>query len=153
DSPPITRDEAVHDFVARWAAVGMTCEPKDPLFRRPCAGFHPQVYAHAHADALDRKRINPLAHFIRSGRPQGPWKHDVISPFAPRPAAVPREFPATAMHVHFHYPELAEDFIRKLAVNGSPCDLLLSTDEAGKARMLRRTMSQYRRGKVQIRVL
>src|SRR5262249_39539685 len=61
--------------------------------------------------------------------------------------------PPTALHVHFHYPELADDFFRKLAGNTIQCDLLLSTDERGKAKVLRKAASQYQRGEGDIRVL
>src|SRR5262249_10783625 len=91
------------------------------------------------------------AHFIRSGKPDGPWGHDVITPASPQSVAV-RDLPATALHAHFHYPELAEDFVRKLEANRSNCDLLLTTDERGKAKMLRQATAQYRRGEVHIRL-
>ena len=151
DAEPMTRGDAIADFVTRWTLAGPVVGV-DSFVRRPCPGFHPHIYAHAHAGKYDATAINPLAHFIRSGKPQGPWRHDVILPTSPRPAlhgAAPR----TALHAHFHYPELAEDFVRKLAINESRCDLLLSTDESGKARILRAATAQYRRGEVHIRVL
>jgi lipopolysaccharide biosynthesis protein len=39
------------------------------------------------------------------------------------------------------------------AANGSRCDLLLSTDDGAKARILRKARSQYARGEVLIRVV
>src|SRR5262249_60695705 len=119
---------------ALWGVVGTAPASLDYFFRRPCAGFHPQIYAHSHAGSYDVSAINPLAHFIRSGKPDGPWRHDVITPASARRSPT-RELPPTALHAHFHYPELAEDFFRKLAGNTIRCDLLLSTDERGKARV------------------
>jgi glycosyltransferase involved in cell wall biosynthesis len=153
DAAPATRAEAIVDFLTRWTAVGITPASKNYFFRRPCAGFHPQIYAHAHVDVYDIRAVNPLAHFIRSGRPHGPWLHDVIAPAAQsRPPRVPQARP-TALHAHFHYPELVEDFVRRMAANNSPCDLLLSTDETSKASLLRKATAQYRRGEVHVRVL
>jgi len=151
DAPRLTRSEAIVDFVARWAVVGTTPASRDYFFRRPCAGFHPQIYANENAGRYDASVVNPLAHFIRSGRPGGPWRHDVITPAAGRPSS--SDTPPTALHAHFHYPELAEDFFRKLGASRLRCDLLLSTDESGKARILRREAAQYQRGEVHIRVV
>ena len=53
-------------------------------YRRPSPGFHPHVYAFENKDRYDAALINPLAHFIRSGKPEGPWKSEVISPRARR---------------------------------------------------------------------
>jgi glycosyltransferase involved in cell wall biosynthesis len=153
DATPLARDEAIVDFVARWAVVGTTPASRDYFFRRPCAGFHPQIYAHAHADNYNVNAINPLAHFIRSGKLEGPWRHDVITPASRLSMPAERDLPPTALHAHFHYPELAEDFFRKLAGNATRCDLLLSTDESGKAKILRNAASQYRHGDVDIRVV
>jgi glycosyltransferase involved in cell wall biosynthesis len=153
DAAPATRTEAIVDFLTRWRAVGTTPASRNYFFRRPCAGFHPQIYAHAHVDGYDIRAVNPLAHFIRSGKPRGPWLHDVITPAAAsRPPRV-GQAPSTALHAHFHYPELVKDFVRTIEANGARCDLLLSTDERSKAGLLRKATSQYRRGEVHIRVL
>jgi|GEM_PF-1091087 len=153
DAPAVARREAIVDFLARWAVVSTTPASRDYFFRRPCPGFHPQVYAHEHAAEFDSDKINPLAHFIRSGKPDGPWRHEVITPNARNSPTAADDLPPTALHVHFHYPELAEDFFVKLAASQSRCDLLLSTDRNSKARRLRTAASQYRRGEVHIRLV
>jgi hypothetical protein len=152
--PVMTRDDAITGFLARWRAVGLVNRSvANWLFRRPCAGFHPQVYAHAHRDRYDVSLINPLAHFIRSGRPDGPWCHEVIEPHlrrAPTLTSVPLK---VALHGHFFYPELAEDLMRRLCVNRSSCDLLFTTDDERKAKRLREATSDYDRGEVSIRLV
>jgi len=153
DAAPATRTQAIVDFLTRWRVVGTTPASRNYFFRRPCAGFNPQIYAHAHIDAYDIRAVNPLAHFIRSGKPNGPWLHDVITPAAASHPRGVREAPRTALHAHFHYPELVEDFMRSIAASGSRCDLLLSTDETSKASLLGKATSQYPRGEVHIRVL
>src|ERR1019366_3358847 len=123
-------------------------------FRRPCPGFHPQVYLHENAGRYDSKTVNPLAHFIRSDRPAGPWCHDVITPADLDDVRIVQKMPLrVAIHGHFHYPELANDFLEKLAVNLTKCDLLLSTSDENKAKQLHRATKSYDRGRVLIRVL
>ena len=149
----MTRTGAIVDFVTRWVHEDETLSTREYVLRRPCAGFHPQIYAHAHAAVYDTAMVNPLAHFLRSGRPDGPWSHDVITPASPIRSPEGRDIPRTALHAHFHYPELAGDFFRKISASGACCDLLLSTDHPSKADALRDAASGYRRGEVQTRVV
>lgn len=152
--PPSERDEAINGFLARWLAVGtLRHSASNGLFRRPCAGFHPQIYAHENADRYDTACINPLAHFIRSGRPPGAWWHEVLEPRRYEDEA-PVDTPLkVALHGHFFYPELAEDLLDKLSVNQSPCDLLLTTDDERKAEVIRKAARKYARGTVAIRLV
>jgi hypothetical protein len=151
--PAATRDGAIAGFLSRWLAVGLLRRPaSNGLFRRPCAGFHPQIYAHENRDRYDTSRINPLAHFIRDGRPNGPWCHEVIVP-RPRERTAAVDGLKVALHGHFFYPELAADLSRKLAPNVSHCDLLLTTDDEGKGRVLREATRAYDRGNVLIRLV
>jgi lipopolysaccharide biosynthesis protein len=149
-----TRDEAINGFLARWLAVGTSLRPAtNGLFRRPCPGFHPQIYAWANRDACDTSLINPLAHFIRAGRPSGPWVHDVILPPADQRDSAPRRGLRCALHGHFFYPELAADLLRKLAANRTTCDLWLTTDAGWKAAVLDRATRDYGGGRVAIRLM
>jgi len=151
-----TRDAAIRRFLARAGALATSTQPAaNFIFRRPSAGFHPQIYVHENAKNYDAKTVNPLAHFIRAGKPPGPWRHDVIRPFTPDTDAAPTGGKAVsaAIHGHFYYPELLADFLDKLAVNDRRCDLLLSTDDETKAQELRRTAAGYTRGGVVIRIV
>jgi len=147
-----TRDDAIRQFLAHWAAVGTSRKPTTNFyFRRPCAGFHPQIYAHEHSGIYDTALVNPLAHFIRSGKPEGPWWHEVVTPAgngSAKPAAL-----RTALHVHFYYPELIDDFLPRLNCNRSRCDLVLTTDTEAKTKELHRATSGYRCGTVMIRIV
>jgi lipopolysaccharide biosynthesis protein len=58
-----------------------------------------------------------------------------------------------ALHGHFYYPELVSNFLEKLAVNQTRCDLFLSTTDEAKADVLRHATNQYDRGKVTIRIV
>jgi Rhamnan synthesis protein F len=147
-----TRTGAIVAFLEQWSAHESRLPSAGLVLRRPCAGFHPQIYAHAHAGTYDTTAVNPLAHFIRSGRPDGPWRHDVITPTSATRAPAAHNVPPTALHAHFHYPELGKDLIRRITPRGARCDLLLSTDEARKGEVLREAASGYRRGDVNIRI-
>jgi glycosyltransferase involved in cell wall biosynthesis len=151
--PFVTRDQAIIGFLARWTAVGLSRQPaSNGLFRRPCAGFHPQIYAHENASRYDAATVNPFADFIRGGKRNGPWCAELITPPATREASTMSGL-RVALHGHFFYPELAADFMRKMAVNRWPCDLLLSTDSEAKATALRESTADYARGEVLIRVV
>jgi len=147
-----TRDDAIRQFLARWTAVGTSRQAgSDAYFRRPCAGFHPQIYADENSSLYDAAIINPLAHFIRSGKPDGPWLHHVIRPVSER-SSNRAELP-TGLHVHLYYPELATDLLRRLYSNHSRCDLLLTTDSRAKANALRSAATGYDRGEVLVRLV
>jgi lipopolysaccharide biosynthesis protein len=124
--------------------MGLSRDPAaNPQFRRPCAGFNPQVYAQARPEACARGGANPLADWLRHGRPAGPWLRDVVSP--DRPAAEPvRDLPAAALHAHLYYAELADDLRARLAANRTACALFLTTDTPDKARHLRSVFAAHR---------
>src|SRR5262249_8094109 len=148
-----TRTGAIVAFLEQWSTHESKLASAGLVLRRPCPGFHPQIYADAHAGVYDTTVVNPLAHFVRSGRPDGPWRHEVITPTSASPAPEEHNVPPAALHAHFHYPELAEDLVCRIAPRGARCDLLLSTDEAGKAEILREAVSGYRRGEVKVRIV
>jgi glycosyltransferase involved in cell wall biosynthesis/SAM-dependent methyltransferase len=152
--PCANREDAIVRFLAQWTAVGMSRQAaSNGLFRRPCAGFNPQVYAHDHAGQYDTATVNPFVHFIRSGKPSGRWLSSMITPSGAGRASAPRASPRVALHAHIYFPELAAEFMRKLAANRGSCDLLLSTDSEAKAEILRDATARYRRGETEIRVV
>jgi glycosyltransferase involved in cell wall biosynthesis len=135
----------------QWAVVGTSLDQvSNPQFRRPCAGFHPQVYAQAHPDACVDDSANPLAHWLRAGRPNGRWSREVFSPLdvLPRGPAPVR----VALHAHFHNVFSARDLAKRLACNDTRCDLFLSTDTNIKAAQLRTAFAEPG-GRVEIRVM
>ncbi|HYU77536.1 MAG TPA: rhamnan synthesis F family protein [Vicinamibacterales bacterium] len=152
--PPFTRDEAIGGFLSRWLAVGLLRRPaSNGLFRRPCVGFHPQIYAHENRDRYDASCVNPLAHFIRDGRPEGPWCHDVIVPRAYEDEPAPGGDLKVALHGHFFYPELAAELLSKLRINRAQCDLVFTTDDERKAQVIGAAARGYDRGTVLVHVV
>ena len=131
--PTSSREEAITMFVAE-AAI-----PKAGshfYYRRPAVGFHPHVYAFENKERYDAALINPLAHFIRSGKPEGPWKSEVILPARQDSETVSSPAMKVGLHVHFHYPELCAELLALISSNRSRCDLLLTTNTAQKASVL-----------------
>ena len=121
-----TREDAIRFFLARAAAMAVSKEPMmNFYYRRPCRSFHPQIYIHERSSLYDAALVNPLADFIRNGKPAGPWCSKLIEPSNARPSRLSKL--KVALHVHFHYPELCSDFLAKMGSNSSRCDLLLST--------------------------
>jgi glycosyltransferase involved in cell wall biosynthesis len=143
-----TREDAIRLFIGQAAMLGTTRQPTvNFYYRRPCPGFHPQIYAYENRDRYDATRVNPLAQFIRSGEPEGPWTHQVIGPGGgDRPAADLK----VALHVHFHYPELCAELLEMLAWNRTSCDLLLTTNTRRKMWALKRATTSYKGGRVDI---
>ena len=140
-----TREEAVRLHV-RKAASGQEAAQ---YCRRPALGFVPQTYAD-HQPELDRSPFpNPLAHWIRAGRPAGPWSHPVLVGPDATVTGEGRRLKA-ALHVHLHYPELAEGVLGALAINAATPDLFVSTTADDKAEELRRRFAGYVGGSVTV---
>lgn len=152
DQQGATRKTAILRFLAHWSTAKVTPAKRQYLdLRRPFPGFHPKIYALHHPEIL-RGEANPLAHYIRGGRPAGPWLHPVIrlGSMSGRPEV--ESVPRTAIQAHFHYADLISDFLVKLSVNRAACDLLLSTNDNAGAEMLRKATADFDRGQVEIRV-
>jgi glycosyltransferase involved in cell wall biosynthesis len=145
-----SRKSIILRYLARSAAFGRGREPsRNFYYRRPCAGFHPQIYSYERD--LDSS-VDPLAHFIRSGKPTGPWSHDVITPQNATATGAGPDL-RVGLHGHFHYPELIGDFLSKVAPNTSRLDLLLSTDTQPKKKRLEDATRGYTRGRVVTRLV
>ncbi len=140
-----TREEAIRLHV-RKAASG---QEANQYCRRPALGFVPQTYADHHP-ALDALPYpNPLAHWVRAGKPAGPWSHPVLV----APEAGERGRGGTlraALHIHLHYPELAGEMLAGLAANAARLDLFLSTTSEPKAQELRTRFAGYPGGSVTV---
>lgn len=142
-------DGVAHVVLQQWAVVGASPgQTANAHFRRPCAGFHPQAYAAAHPEACLEGGQNPLAHWLRAGRPPGHWSREVIEPLT-EPARSPLRI---ALHAHFYYTSAAMDLEHRLAGNITQCSLFLTTDTAAKAQQLRAVFAGHR-GEVDVAVV
>jgi glycosyltransferase involved in cell wall biosynthesis len=110
------------------------------LVRRPAEGFHPLVYASDNPAFDETSGEDPFAHYISTGFPAGRWKHDVIRPDANEVAS--DNALRVAVHGHFHYPDLLDDFIARLRLNRTSCDLLLTTSSGDRADAIKQTLAR-----------
>jgi glycosyltransferase involved in cell wall biosynthesis/SAM-dependent methyltransferase len=141
-APAVELAAAVREYSAVAAKIDYERVPVSGVYtRRPLAGFNPLTYA-LQCKGFDRRdHKDPLAHYLRAGRPEGPWAHSVLrvdSPPHSQNSAKHRDptpLPAlrVALHGHFHYTDHLDDFIRAIAVNTQHCQLILTTDSAEKA--------------------
>jgi glycosyltransferase involved in cell wall biosynthesis len=143
--------------IARYLAIGSargwdTPLEQDNLLRRPSPGFNPRIYADAHERGLIGA-IDPLADFVRRGKPAGPWQIEVLRPDDASGPATSADRLRLALHAHFFYSELCLDFLAHLGVNQRDCDLFVSTDSPKKAEQLRRVLGAYSKGRVEIRIM
>ncbi|MFP3741151.1 hypothetical protein, partial [Burkholderia sp. SIMBA_019] len=64
---------AVHRYVAQASKLDYASLPVSGAYtRRPAAGFHPYTYARANMTESG-ERTDPFAHYLRAGKPSGPW--------------------------------------------------------------------------------
>jgi glycosyltransferase involved in cell wall biosynthesis/SAM-dependent methyltransferase len=152
--PPILLPQSAtaEQVMLLQSTIGQTSpnQHRNPYFRRAIPGFHPQVYAHAHVEDCGPGGQEPTAHWLRHGRPPGPWSHPVFSPAA-SPADPGRKL-RVALHAHFHYPELADDLVERLIANRTQPDVFVSTDTKTKAKTLRLAFAKYG-GRSDVRVM
>jgi len=134
-----TREDAIRNFVK-------SCGNRIYI-RKPAPGFDPQRYARHHD--LEPRQLNPFVHFIKAGKPAGPWQETVINLADDIPS--PNRQLRVAVHVHAFYPDLLTDIIRRLASNGSRCDLFISATSDTVSREVRGSLETYGAGSYEIR--
>ena len=138
-----------------YARAPMACACTCP--RRPLAGFHPVTYTLQNPNYDARTGGDPLAHYLRAGRPKGPWVHPVLRIEAPEDSARPVGMAESArlrvvLHGHFHYTDHFGYFLQALAANAQPCELVLTTNSAEKAAEIRATLRE-RGAEADIRIM
>ena len=144
-SPPLDELAPERQVLQLWSMMGLSADTTiNPRFRRSCAGFNPQVYAQVNPKECGVGQAHPLAHWVRAGRPMGPWSRDVFRPTNMIPPPSPKPLQRVALHAHFYYETLAGELARRLARNRTPCDLFLSTDTKAKAKHLKNVFTKHR---------
>ncbi|WP_423414770.1 rhamnan synthesis F family protein [Hyphomicrobium sp. B1] len=141
--PPTTIVSSEHDaawqIMQQWAVNGLAYDTAlNSQFRRPYPGFHPQIYAERHPECTELG-ANPLAHWLRSEKPDGPWIRKVYYPTETSSSSSIK----LALHAHFFYEDLAAELLLRLQLNRTPCDLFLTTDTWEKAQSLKVIFRRY----------
>ncbi|MGV1867585.1 MULTISPECIES: rhamnan synthesis F family protein [unclassified Rhizobium] len=133
----------------RFAACGV--QGVDRIYRRPILGFSPHIYLEHHPDLNSPPFENPLAHWIRAGRPDGRWYRPVMLLGKCRPAQFAASKLKVGLHIHLHYPEILDEMLRRIESNLTRPDLLITvTSVEGQDYVLGRTAG-YQGGKAIIR--
>lgn len=111
------REAIVRDYVRMSESGSFSAEP------RLISGLNMQIYAQHH----ERKGMNPLAEWLKGGKPEGPWFRDVATIDSDPHASRLR----VALHIHLHYIDTLEGILDALAVNATQPDVLItiSSDE------------------------
>ncbi len=135
------RDVAIRRFVYQWAV-------NYQHRRKPCSGFNPQIYQYLN-NIYDE---NPFAHYIRAGKPDGAWKHEVLKYDESVDLTLTASLTA-ALHAHFYYVDLIDEFMQALKVNKSKCDLFISTCSDSNKQFLENATKGYDAGNVYIKVV
>ncbi len=148
----LSADEGLSRYLNASRLVASRQQPRaGQVLRRPLEGFHPLVYASDNPRFDEASGEDPLAHYIRTGRPAGRWAHQILRPgIRPPVSGTARRI---AVHAHFHYPELLPDFVRRLKCNATAVDLYVTTTSAAKAAELSKLIAASHFGRTKIIVV
>jgi glycosyltransferase involved in cell wall biosynthesis len=138
---PEPAERVVRRYVRAWSSG---------IFpRKPFPGFHPGIYLESHG--VEQAGADPLADYIRAGRPRGPWDFRVLAPTtSPSTAAANLRI---GLQIHVHYPELLAGMLERLTRNETHINLLISaTSEEGREAALSQ-LANYQGGTVDVRLV
>lgn len=106
---------------------------------RPKPGFHPGVYAKHHN--LGVERIDPFVHYLKAGKPNGPWTWTVLK--TATTAKVDRTEQKIGLHIHAFYPEMLAPIIATLKTNSIRPDLFISIKDETERRLVEESLRNY----------
>ncbi|MGQ3889918.1 rhamnan synthesis F family protein [Legionella sp. CNM-1927-20] len=115
------RTEAIRSYVRSWH--------QGIHQRKPAPGFNPIKYARD--NNLHNTRFEPFAHYINSGKPEGPWQETLIKPMNMHMPTGQSSL-RCAVHIHAFYPELLLDILKRLQKNVVRPDLFISISKTNR---------------------
>ncbi|WP_404863894.1 rhamnan synthesis F family protein [Georhizobium sp. MAB10] len=148
DSPD--QKDVVSNYVRLCA--GSINRTSNGIERRPIPGFYPAQYAASHPSLAELPYENAYAHFLRAGRPSGPWIRDVVQLQQSDKPAVTLKDAEVALHIHLHYPDQALEICRRISLNRSRPTLLITVTETTNKSVAAEAFADYS-GSVEIRVV
>jgi glycosyltransferase involved in cell wall biosynthesis len=124
--------------LAQAACLHIRCWATGLGKRKPFPGFHPGIYR---AQRMRDGEGDPFVHYIRAGRPDGPWLSEVIT----EASAISRIPPATrvALHIHVYYADLLPGILDALEGNTVRPDLYISVPSDKVVTMVAARLGQY----------
>lgn len=133
--------EAIKTFVRQWR--------NGVELRKPFPEFHPGIYEECCADA-HLIGENPLAAFIKAGKPEGPWLCEVIRPGRAELNRI-RQSVRAALHIHVFFLDRLSTILQRLEGQNIRLDLLISASSWEIEEGAREATSSYGLGSVEIR--
>lgn len=109
--------------------------------RKPFPGFHPGVYAELNALG---NAVDPLAHYLRAGRPDGPWTAPVITPATATASPARLRRRRVALHIHAYYVDLVGEILDRLDRNTVTPDLFVSVTSEQHRETLSARLAGYK---------
>lgn len=143
-----SKDERVRKYL-RFAASGV--QGVDRIYRRPLLGFSPHIYLEHHPELNRTPFQNPLAHWIDTGRPEGPWFRQVLRFGQSGSASLPPNDLKIGLHIHLHYPDVLDNILERIERNSARPDLLLSVTSREGLDYVSTRLAHYKRGKTIIK--
>ncbi|MDR6450271.1 glycosyltransferase involved in cell wall biosynthesis/ubiquinone/menaquinone biosynthesis C-methylase UbiE/predicted nucleic acid-binding Zn-ribbon protein [Paraburkholderia terricola] len=140
-SPLTTRAEAIRSFVRACSA--RLC------IRKPAPGFNTSMYA----TLCDTGTQNPFAHFVRAGKPAGPWLEHTLTLGDVGLKGSGKQTLRAALHIHVFYPDALQNLVERLAMNQFACDLFISVPNEVVAAEVSAAVYAVARGHVDVRVV
>ena len=129
-------DEAIQYYVRKWASgIGR---------RKLFPGFHPGIFMEQHR--LHKSGGDPLANYLRAGKPMGPWRYDVITSQEMTQPLQPDV--RIALHLHVYYPDMLPEILQRLNGNQVRPDLFISVPTESARYEVQSILSQSYSGKV-----
>ena len=107
-----------HHYVRQWR-TGI-----NP--RKPQAGFHPGIYQELTMEPSSWDE--PLLDWHRKGKPEGPWKKELITPWTG--SASSHEGLRVGVHIHVHYHEFLPALLKSISHNTFQPELIISLHDA-----------------------
>jgi glycosyltransferase involved in cell wall biosynthesis len=129
--PAVSDRLGVKAYMALWS-TGLD-------HRKPFAGFHPGIYAERNGVS----QRDPLAEYIRKGKPVGPWVQEVISPERVTDEDLKKTLVPTALHLHLYYPEMADSILARVVRCKSRPDLLISVGDQESLIEVEQSLRKY----------
>jgi glycosyltransferase involved in cell wall biosynthesis len=129
--PGQSLEETVRVYVRSWVAgIGR---------RKPFPGFHPGIYVER--QGISAGGLEPLADYLRSGSPAGPWRLPVIRDTDECSLNIGKS--RVALHLHVFYPDLLTEMLERLGRNAIRPDLFISLPTGPSVDDVARQLASY----------
>jgi hypothetical protein len=117
--------------------------------RKPMPGFHPGIFREDAMQLQDYE--DPFACYIRKGKPEGRWTHNVLIPQKDN-YPVPSDL-RVALHLHFFYSQSIAEFIQRASLSTLRPDLYISVGSDKAAGEAKAVLDNFKGWKHEIRVV